>query len=94
MASPEIPSGGTKDPWLIYVILSTCFPFLLTVSSFIPGHLGEISIRSAFLSIGIVVVAVVMAIMARRGKVDVPLWAIMLIVPCMVAIVLFGRMFL
>ena len=71
MASPEIPSGGTKDPWLIYVIFSTCFPFLLTVSSFMPGHLGEISIRSAFLSIGIVVVvAVVMAIMARRGRID------------------------
>ena len=94
MASSEIPSGGTKDPWLIYVILSTCFPFLSTVSSFMPGHLGEISIRSAFLSIGIVVVAVVMAIMARRGRIDVPLWAIMLTVPCMVAIVLFGRMFL
>ena len=94
MASPEIPSDKTKDPWLIYVILSTCFPFLLTVSSFIPGHLGEISIRSAFLSIGIVVVAVVMAIMARRGRIDVPLWAIMLIAPCLVAIVLFGRMFL
>ena len=94
MASPEIPSGGTKDPWLIYVILSMCFPFLLTVSSFMPGHLGEISIRSAFLSIGIVVVAVVMAIMARRGRIDVPLWAIMLTVPCMVVIVLFGRMFL
>lgn len=59
-----------------------------------PGHLGEISIRSAFLSIGIVVVAVVVAIMARRGRIDVPLWAIMLTVPCMVAIVLFGRMFL
>ena len=94
MASSEIPRGGTKDSWLIYVILSTCFPFLLTVSSFMPGHLGEISIRSAFLSIGIVVVAVVMAIMARRERIDVPLWAIMLTVPCMVAIVLFGRMFL
>ena len=94
MASPEIPSTGTKDPWLIYVILSTCFPFLLTVSSFMPGHLGEISIRSAFLSIGIVVVAVVVAIMARRGRIDVPLWAIMLIAPSLVAIVLFGRMFL
>ena len=60
-----------------------------------PGHLGEINIRSAFLSIDIVVVvAVVMAIMARRGRIDVPLWAIMLIAPCLVAIVLFGRMFL
>ena len=85
------PPGGLYIPLNVLIGIFAYHTVLLSISRSIGDGLGRISSSSLFLSLGMIFGGVVLGRLSARGKIVLPLWAIVFVVALQVVIAVSGR---